>query len=38
MLTAEINGKPINCYDGAYDKDLLKKWASKNIIKCPSLP
>nr|DAQ68673.1 MAG TPA: competence protein [Caudoviricetes sp.] len=35
MLTAEINGKPINCYDGSYDKDLLKKWASKNIIKCP---
>lgn len=34
MITAQVGDNIINCYDGKYSKEELKKWASKNIIKC----
>lgn len=36
MLTATIGDKIVNCYDGTYDKETLKKWASKKILLCPA--
>lgn len=34
ILTGLINNEIINCYDGTYDKETLKKWSDKKIIKC----
>lgn len=34
MLSCLLNNKRINCYD--YDKETLKKWASKDILICPA--
>ncbi len=36
LLTANIRDKIVNCYDGTYDKETLKKWASKKILLCPA--
>ena len=30
-----LNGQRINCFDGKYNKDQLKKWSSKKILLCP---
>lgn len=35
MLTCKVGDKIINCYDGTYNKEQLKKWANKNILLCP---
>ena len=35
ILTCKVGDKIINCYDGTYNKDQLKKWADKNILLCP---
>lgn len=35
MLSCLLNNKRINCVDGIYDKDQLKKWAKKKILLCP---
>lgn len=35
ILTCNIGERTINCFDGSYSKDELKKWSSKNILKCP---
>ena len=36
MLSCLLNNQRINCYDGAYSRDQLKKWASKKILLCPA--
>lgn len=35
ILTCKLGDKNINCIDGKYNKEQLKKWSSKNILKCP---
>ena len=30
-----LNGQRINCFDGKYNKDQLKKWSNKKILLCP---
>lgn len=35
ILICKIGEKYINCYDGTYDKDTLKSWSKKGILKCP---
>lgn len=35
MITCKLGENTINCYDGAYSKEQLKKWAKKNILICP---
>ena len=35
MLTAKLKDKVINCYDGKFDRDTLKKWSAKGILRCP---
>ena len=36
MLSCLLNEKRINCYDGEYTKEQLKKWAKKKILMCPA--
>lgn len=36
ILTCKVGDKIINCYDGTYNKEQLKKWADKNILLCPA--
>lgn len=36
MLTCLIGNKTINCYDGIYEKEQLKKWSKKKILLCPA--
>lgn len=36
MLTALIGDEIINCYDGTYTKEQLKKWSKKKILLCPA--
>lgn len=36
ILTCKVGDKIINCYDGVYNKEQLKKWADKNILLCPA--
>lgn len=36
MLTCLLNRERINCYDGKYSKEQLKKWANKKILLCPA--
>lgn len=36
MLSCLLNEKRINCYDGQYSKEQLKKWANKKILICPA--
>lgn len=36
MLSCLLNGQRINCYDGTYNKEQLKKWAAKKILLCPA--
>ena len=35
ILTAKLGNESINCYDGKFDRDTLKKWSTKGILKCP---
>lgn len=35
MLTCKLGDNIINCYDGLYNKEQLKKWAKKRILLCP---
>ena len=35
ILSCLLNGQRINCFDGKYNKDQLKKWSSKKILLCP---
>ena len=35
ILTCKLNKNTINCFDGTYPKEQLKKWAMKNILLCP---
>lgn len=35
MITCKVGENIINCYDGTYSKEQLKKWASKKILICP---
>lgn len=34
MLSCVLNDQRINSFDGKYDKEQLKKWASKGILLC----
>lgn len=36
MLSCLLNNQRINCFDGIYSKEQLKKWASKKILLCPA--
>lgn len=36
MLTCKLGNQIINCYDGTYSKEQLKKWATKKILVCPA--
>lgn len=36
MLSCLLNNKRINCCDGIYSKEQLKKWANKKILLCPA--
>ena len=36
MLSCLLNEQRINCYDGLYSKEQLKKWAAKKILLCPA--
>lgn len=31
-----MNSQRINCFDGTYNKDQLKRWANKSILLCPA--
>ena len=35
ILVCKLGEKEINCYDGSYDRDTLKAWSKKGILKCP---
>lgn len=35
ILVCKLGEKEINCYDGIYDRDTLKAWSKKGILKCP---
>ena len=35
ILSCLLNGQRINCFDGIYNKDQLKKWSKKKILLCP---
>lgn len=35
ILVCKLGDKEINCYDGAYSRETLKKWSKKGILKCP---
>lgn len=35
MITCKIGENIVNCFDGKYDRDTLKKWSKKGILKCP---
>jgi competence protein CoiA len=35
MITCKVGDNIINCYDGTYNKEQLKNWATKNILICP---
>ena len=34
ILTCRVGENIINCFDGKYDKYILKKWSDKNILIC----
>lgn len=36
ILSCLLNDQRINCFDGTYSKEQLKKWASKDILLCPA--
>lgn len=36
MLSCLLNNKRINCCDGTYSKEQLKRWAQKKILVCPA--
>ena len=36
ILSCLLNNQRINCFDGIYNKEQLKKWADKNILLCPA--
>lgn len=36
MLSCLLNKQRINCCDGLYSKEELKKWAAKKILLCPA--
>lgn len=36
MLSCLLNNKRINCFDGLYSRDQLKKWSKKKILLCPA--
>lgn len=35
ILVCKLGEKEINCYDGIYDRDTLKAWSKKGILRCP---
>lgn len=35
ILVCKLGEKEINCYDGTYDRDTLKTWSKKGILRCP---
>jgi len=35
MITCKVGENIINCYDGNYNKEELKKWSNKKILICP---
>lgn len=36
ILTAKLGNEIVNCYDGKIDRDTLKKWSKKGILRCPA--
>lgn len=36
ILSCLLNGQRINCFDGIYNRDQLKKWSEKGILLCPA--
>lgn len=36
MLSCLLNGQYINCFDGKYNKEQLKKWSTRKILLCPA--
>ena len=35
ILVCKLGEKEVNCYDGTYDRDTLKTWSRKGILRCP---
>lgn len=35
ILVCKLGEKEINCYDGMYDRNTLKAWSRKGILRCP---
>ncbi len=36
MITGMIENNLINCYDGNFRAEDLRKWSTKGLIKCPA--